>query len=305
MPRSPTVTLASRSRILRLLVARAGQREQDARVVDLELGARTVLGHLNAVLDADRDSERVVLLGASVACGTRRSRIAAARYSSAGFASLRDQMIASLRSPRTDEVLVEQPGAPEAVLQERRRERQVVARGEREAADDALGEELVAERAKRAAVAGLLGLGARGLQQLEERVAEARLRLGRGVELEAAARGGREVAALDVAAEGLEGRQRPPAPERRGHGLSRLGLAYGRDLRVRKRVRPVLEARAWPRRWSAPCAPARPSSAAGDPATRQAHLALASGSLRGRLGRGPACRAATAEQPSKNASLRL
>src|ERR1700722_1632069 len=85
-----------------------------------------------------------------------------------------------------EEVLVQQPRTPEAVLQVRRREAHIVARGEREAAHDALGQQPLAERANRSCGGELLGGRSRRLQELEERVAEALLRLGRGVELEAA-----------------------------------------------------------------------------------------------------------------------
>src|ERR1700722_19072327 len=101
-------------------------------------------------------------------------------------------------------MLEQQPSATEVVLKIGRGQGEIVAGGQREAADDALAQEPIAEGAQGAVGAGLLGLGARALQQLEEGVAEAGLRLGRGDELEAAARRRDEVAPLGVPTEGLE-----------------------------------------------------------------------------------------------------
>src|SRR5260221_228540 len=75
------------------------------------------------------------------------------------------------------EVILEQAGAAEAVVDECRREAEIVARGEREAAHDVLGEHAVADDFEGADRTEALRVRLRRREELEEGVSEAGLRL--------------------------------------------------------------------------------------------------------------------------------
>src|SRR5690606_22536757 len=122
------------------------------------------------------------------------------------------------------DVVLEEARAAEAVEDERRRERDVVRRRHREARDDALGEELVADGPERRDRREALVLRLRRGEELQERVAEARLRLGRRDELEVAPRGQLEPAPLDVATERLERGERAAALQGSVDRLSDVAL---------------------------------------------------------------------------------
>src|ERR1700722_4771082 len=112
-------------------------------------------------------------------------------------------------APTADlEVLCEHAGPPEPGRQVDHRELRVVGGAQAEGAHDAVGREPLAERTHRGDGRRALPLLARARQDLEERVAEASLRLPRDAQLEAAARGGHARRPRRVTPERLEARQR-------------------------------------------------------------------------------------------------